>query len=551
MAERGDGEQTRRIGVLRAIWRRKEIVAICTLLVPAVVLFFSLREEPVYEATATVLVQPEQGEAPSPGEVIALADADEVVEGTGEELGGADPEFISDHVTVSSGDGPNLFRVEGTADQGHPRSPDQAARLATTYAEQFVDYTQELGEGFAGEAELVEEADPPDDPSSPKTVRNTLLGALAGFLIGIVVALLRDRLDPRVSSARELDGLLGVPLLGRVPESVALSREEGMQELPAAEAETFQMARVGIRYLDVDREIKTVLVTSPAAGDGKTTFAFGLGVAGATSGDRVLVIEADMRQPSPVALAEPSRVGLSTLLEGNADIDDAVTTVDVTTGAEGVSGAMDVLCAGAAPPNPTQLIESRRMTELLYEVDREYDLVVIDTPPATILPDAIPLMGHVDGVVVVAGLGRDRRDALLELRERLEQVDAPLIGAVANFAAAPDESYFEHILAHEAAVAEAGTVPLRPAARAPRRRPRPEPQPAIERPAAVQLPDGPVDLNAVTYEELRALDLSTTQAKRLLAYRERAGGFSSIDDIDEVPGFPDAVREGLKQRLTV
>jgi Helix-hairpin-helix motif len=212
---------------------------------------------------------------------------------------------------------------------------------------------------------------------------------------------------------------------------------------------------------------------------------------------------------------------------------------------------MDVLRAGAAPPNPTQLIESQRMTELLYEVDREYDLVVIDTPPATILPDAIPLMGHVDGVVVVAGLGRDRRDALRELRERLEQVDAPLIGAVANFAAAPDESYFEHIRAHEAAVAEAGTVPLRPAARAPRRRPRPERPRPIERPPAVQLPDGPVDLNAVTYDELRALDLSTTQAKRLLAYRERAGGFSSIDDIDEVPGFPDAVREGLKQRLTV
>lgn len=541
----------RRVRVLRAIWRRKEIVALCTLVVPAVVLFFSLREDPVYEATATVFVRPEQGEAVSPDQVIELGDADEVVERTGEELGGADPEFISDRVTVSSADAPNLFRVEAIADQGHPRSPNQAALLATTYAEQLVDYMNGLGDAFAGDAEVVEEADPPDDPTSPTTVRNTLWGALAGFVIGIVAALVRDRLDPRVSSAGELDGLLGAPLLGRVPESGALSRDGGMRELPAAEAETFQMMRVGIRYLDVDREIRTLLVTSPAAGDGKTTFAFGLGAAAATSGDRVLVIEADMRQPSPLAVAGPSRVGLSTVLEGKADLDDAVTAVEVTSGADGVTGTVHLLRAGAAPANPTQLIESQRMTELLYELDREYDLVVIDTPPATVLPDAIPLMGHVDAVVVVAGLGRDTRDALRELRERLEQVDAPLIGAVANFSAAPDESYFEHIRAHEAAVAEAGTVPLRPAGPPPPRRPRRERPRPVERPQAFQVPNGPVDVNAVTYDELRALDLSSTQAKRLLAYRERAGGFGSLDEIDDVPGFPDAVRESLKQRLTV
>jgi capsular exopolysaccharide synthesis family protein len=533
------------MGLLKALIRRKEIIAISTLAVAGIALLASLAQDPLYVARASVQVDPGEGTLPSE-RVIQLAHADEVARGTSADIEGLGSGFVAAQTSVSAGPD-NVFTVEAEAG-----SPDDAARLATTFAEQFVDYANNLGE-FPGEAQLVEEAEIPSNPQTPETVRNTALGAVAGLLIGLVLALVRDRLDRRVRSAREVVGLCEVPLLARIPDSPALSLDRGLRHLPAADAESFQMARVGIRYLDVDREIKSVLLTSPQAGDGKTMVTFGLAAAAATAGDGVLVIEADMRQPGLDEVAEPTRVGLSTVLAGDSRFEDAARSVPVTVGAERDSGAVDLLLAGPAPTNPTRLLESERMERLLREVEQRYDLVVIDTPPATILPDAIPLMGHVDGVVMVAGLGRDTQDELSELRQRLEQVDAPVIGVIANFAEAPDESYYRYLHAHEAAVAEAGAVPLQPAtqaqtqpASAPRRRRRPfrRRRPAAEAPT-------PIDLNSVTYDELRRLDLSNTQAKRVLAYRDRLGGFSSIDEIDEVPGFPDKLRNALKQRVTV
>jgi len=548
--EPADRGGSRFVRLLEALFRGKAIIAISTFVIAGVVLLASLGQDPVYKAAATVRV--DAGDRPvSPAAVIELADTDEVAVETGAQLGGVDADPVSDAIVAESSDAPGLFTIEATADH-----PDFAARLATTFAEQYVAYTDRLGDAFKGTAEVVEKADAPESPVSPKTTRNTLVGAAAGFLLGLVIALAREGLDRRVRSARELAGVLGVPLLGRIPHSPALALDETLRRLPAADAESFQMARVAMRYLDLDGEITSVLLTSAEAGDGKTTVTFGLAAAAATSGDRVLVIEADMRQPSLANVAEPVPSGLSGVLAGKAALGEALTSVEVEAGAEGVSGSVDVLLAGPAPANPTQLIESQKMAQLLYDAERDYDLVVIDTPPATILPDAIPLMSHVDAVVVVVGLGHDKREDLEDLRARLAQVDAPTIGVIANFADMFDESYYRYIRAHEAAVAEAGTVPLRPPARpAPLSESAAEPA-ASEWPAEPAVSEGPasevpVDLNVVTYEELRGFDLTGTQAKRLIAYRERRGGFSSVSDIDDVPGFPDHVREDLKRRVKV
>lgn len=551
MADRSRRVDSRRIGLIESIRRRKALVAICTLAVAAVVLVASLLEDPVYEAQASVLLSASDDSQLSPTQALAFSDADEVARSTGEELGGIDPASIVERTELSQGDAPDLLTVTAEA-----AAPVSASRLADTYAEQFASFVDDLPD-FRGRTEVVEKAVPPDGPESPRTVRNTLLGALAGLLLGIVAAFAWARLDRRVRAARELAGILGAPLLGTIPKSQSLALDEGLRELPPADAEAFRMVRVSIRHLEVDREIRTVVLTSAEPGDGKTTVAFGLAAVAATSGERVLLIEADMRRAALEAIVPPPPVGLSSVLDGGADLLEAVSAVEVSTGAD-ASGAVDVVHAGPASPDPTRLLESERMIELLDGAEREYDLVVVDTPPARMLPDAIPLVGRVDGVVVIVRLGRDRHEDLRELHDRLRQLHAPPIGAVANFAAAPDESYFEYIRAHEAAVAEAGAVPLEPAARRARparparrarRRRRGEPATQPARAAVTRLPDGPVDLNAVSYEELLALDLSNTQARRLIAYRERAGGFSSVDDLDDVPGFPDGLRAALKQRV--
>jgi polysaccharide biosynthesis transport protein len=549
------GETSSRPGVLESVWHRKLVVLACVLAAAGAALVLSLSEQPRYEATATFVVEPRDGEV-SPTEVIQLASADRVAARTADSVGVVDAAFVSDNVSVSQEEGSDVFTVRATA-TGDAEGPTLAADVATDFTEELVDYTKRI-ESFDGRAEVVSTAEPPDEPVSPRSVRNTLIGALAGLLIGIVVAFAWERLDHRVRAARELDRILGVALLARIPKSGALELDPRLRELPAADAEHFQMARVSLRYLDLDDELRTVLVTSPDAGDGKTTVSFCLAVVAAISGERVLVIEADMRRPGLAGLAEPSSAGLSGVLEGRASLDDERVSVEVTVGAERETGVVDMLLAGPAPANPTRLLESAAMAELLDEASEAYDLVLIDTPPASFLPDAVPLVGQVDGVVIVSGLGRDNWDQVEELRDHLRDLDAPVIGAIANFARSPDESYFRYILDHEAAVAEAGTVPLRPAsaeqtarrARRARRRRRPRQVTTVAVPGAASAqPDGAVDLNTASYDELRALDLTITQAKRVIAYRDRSGGFSSLDQLDDVPGFPDEVRAELKRRV--
>ena len=555
MAERGDGVRGARPGLLESVWHRKLVVIACVLAVAGAALVLSLREEPRYEATASFLVEPRDGEV-SPAAVLELAGADDVADRTAETVGDVPPAFVTANVSVTQQEGSAVFTVRATA-TGDADGPTLAADTATAFTEEFVDYTRRVDDAFDGRAEVVSTAEPPDDPVSPRSVRNTLLGALAGLLLGIVAAFAWERFDHRVRAARELDVILGVPLLARIPSSPALELGPGLRQLPAADTEHFQMARVSVRYLDIDRELRTVLITSPDAGDGKTTVGFCVALVAAVTGDRVLVIEADMRRPGLSALTEPSQAGLSGVLEGRASFDDERVGVEVSAGAEGETGLVDVLLAGPAPANPTRLLESAAMAELLDEVREAYDLVVIDTPPASFLPDAVPLFAQVDGVVIVAGLGRDRWDQVEGLRDHLRDLDAPVIGAVANFARSPDESYFRYILEHEAAVAEAGTAPLRPAgaerlarrarrARVRRRRPRVT---TVVPDAGPAHPDGAVDLNAASYDDLRRLDLTITQAKRVIAYRERSGGFSSLDQLDDLPGFPDEVRAELKRRV--
>lgn len=554
MAEHVDGTRGARAGLLESVWHRKLVVLACVLAAAGAALVLSLLEQPRYEATASFVVEPGDGEV-SPAEVIELASADRVAARTADSVGVVDAAFVSDNVSVSQDEGSDVFTVRATA-TGDAEGPTLAADVATDFTEEFVDYTKRL-DAFDGRAEVVSTAEPPDEPVSPRSVRNTLIGALAGLLIGIVIAFAWERLDHRVRAARELDRILGVPLLARIPKSGALELDPRLRELPAADAEHFQMARVSLRYLDLDRELRTVLVTSPDAGDGKTTVCFCLAAIAAISGERVLVIEADMRRPALAALAEPSPAGLSGVLEDRASADDERISVEVSVGAERESGVVDMLLAGPAPANPTRLLESATMAELLDEASEAYDLVLIDTPPASFLPDAVPLVGHVDGVVIVSGLGRDNWDQVEELRDHLRDLDAPVIGVIANFARSPDESYFRYILEHEAAVAEAGTVPLRPAgaertarrARRARRRRRPRQVATVVPRAASAQPDGAVDLNTASYDELRALDLTITQAKRVIAYRDRSGGFSSLDQLDDVPGFPDEVRAELKRRV--
>ncbi len=297
-----------------------------------------------------------------------------------------------------------------------------------------------------GNAAIVDRATPPGSPTSPRLLRNTIIGGFAGLLLGLGLALGREQLDRRLRDSRALEDAFGVPVLARLPESKTLRNGYSItSDLPAVEAEAFRMLRTNLRHLPADRQIDSVLITSPSVEDGKTTVALNLATAAAVADLQVLLVEADVRRPSLAAsLGLPSGDGLTAVLSGKRDqLADVTHEVLLGPSADGLSAppTLDVVPAGEILANASELIASERMRDMIREARRNYSLVVIDTPPAGLVLDAIPLMSEVSAVVVVGRIGRITSEEADDLDEQLRKVNAPTVGVVANFTNHRDGSH--------------------------------------------------------------------------------------------------------------
>jgi polysaccharide biosynthesis transport protein len=296
-----------------------------------------------------------------------------------------------------------------------------------------------------GNAELVQEATPPGSPSSPRPRRNGLIGAFLGLLLGLALALGREQLDRRLKHPDELEEQFGLPLLTSIPKSRELAMTgmngSGPPVLPPVEGEAFRMLRANMRHFNPGREISSVLVTSPAAKDGKSTVALNLAIAAAETGTDVLLIEADLRSPVLAHfLGVFAEKGLTSLLtEPDLNLNDVGWRIPAAQSTNGSSpsvseASLDVVFAGPHASNPTELLATNRMRELLREAEANYSLVVVDAPPVTMVSDAIPLLGAVSGIIVVSRLGSNTRPLVKRLAEQLQRLEVPALGLVANFA---------------------------------------------------------------------------------------------------------------------
>jgi capsular exopolysaccharide synthesis family protein len=215
-----------------------------------------------------------------------------------------------------------------------------------------------------------------------------------------------------------------------------MASNEGMSpELPFVENEAFRMLRASLRYFNVDREMRSVLISSYMAGVGKSTVAWNLARVAATS-SKVVIVETDLRNPS-LAAQHGLRAGpgLAELLTHKVELEEAIQAKPIAGGGNGAEGgerALDVIVAGAMPPNPSELIESGAMDGVLAQLGERYELVVIDTAPMGVVSDAFPLLRKVDGVIAVTRIGLDTRDSAAHLREQLARLEAPVLGIVAN-----------------------------------------------------------------------------------------------------------------------
>jgi capsular exopolysaccharide synthesis family protein len=286
-----------------------------------------------------------------------------------------------------------------------------------------------------GNAELVQPARVPTSPSSPKPLRNTVIGAVLGLILGLGLAFGLERLNRKLREPEEVRAAFDVPLLATIPQSKEIDDATlGVADdaLPFAANEAFRMLRASLRYFNIDHELRAVMVTADTPEVGKSTVAWNLGRL-AAAGTNVVVVEADLRNPS-FQRGPGLSPGLAEFLTGQAPLDEVIQTRPLNPHGQdqASAGSIDVITAGSVPPNPAELLESHVMSDLISTLGTRYDLVVIDTPPLAVVSDALPLIAHVDGVLIVVRMGRTARDAAVRLIEQLQRFKAPILGVVAN-----------------------------------------------------------------------------------------------------------------------
>lgn len=308
------------------------------------------------------------------------------------------------------------------------------ARQTAPLASQASFYRTQLGQNqtdqaaLAGSVTVVDHATAPTSAVSPKPLRDGLGGLALGLLLGAVLAALLERLDERVRDETALAGAArGHTVLAGIP--AAPRGGAGLVTLASpqsAAAEAYRQLRTSIRFASLESPLKLAVITSPTAGGGATTVAANLGVVLAQSGQRVAVVSADLRRPGLHTLfGLPSTPGLTSVVLEDAPLAAALQPVP------GVRG-LDVLPAGALPPNPSELLDSSRVLAVCKALADAYDVVLLDTPPLLDVSDALIVGRCADAVAVVARLGQVKRGEVTRALDRLTQSNLPVLGVVAN-----------------------------------------------------------------------------------------------------------------------
>ncbi len=190
-------------------------------------------------------------------------------------------------------------------------------------------------------------------------------------------------------------------------------------------SEAYRKLRTNIQFSSIDSQIQTIMIASASSGEGKTTTIGNLAVTYAQEGKKVLVMDTDLRKPAVHLMFNvPNHVGLTSVLSSQYK----VTEVLRETGVEG----LHVLSSGPIPPNPSEMIGSRKMTALLEGLKEEYDVILFDTPPVLTVTDALIISSLCDGVILVVNAGKVKKDLVKKAKAHLEHVNARILGAVLN-----------------------------------------------------------------------------------------------------------------------
>jgi len=284
----------------------------------------------------------------------------------------------------------------------------------------------------------------------PHPAQDTVLGSVLGLILGIALVFIRDAMNTKMRTAEEVEGRLGIPLLGRIPPLARRSKGYELDVLAnpgSMQSEAYRLLATNIELVNLDRGARSIVVTSSLHSEGKSLTTASLGVCFAGRGYRVAIIEADVRRP---VLAQifgiESGAGLADVALGTADLEDALVTIPLsgdepsarwesaleygTNGVGPESGELQVLLSGPVPPSPSEFLKSQAVATIISDLSERFDLVLIDTPPILHLSDVPTLMATapIDCVIASVRLRRIKRRTVDELRRTLESVPVVKLG---------------------------------------------------------------------------------------------------------------------------
>jgi polysaccharide biosynthesis transport protein len=308
---------------------------------------------------------------------------------------------------------------------------------------------------------IVDPALIPNGPSRPNKTRNIFLSILVGLIGGVGLALLREYLDNTVKTPDDIERLARLPSLAVVPalsnstgkrsgrfskllKTPVVAAKEGRAELIAHNmpqsqmSEAFRALRTSLLLSQADHPPQVILMTSALPREGKTTAAVNLAVTLAQLGDKTLLVDADLRKPGinrALSLVDGKHAGLSSYLAG-------VSSLDLITVPHPAITNLAAIPTGPIPPNPADLLSSRRLTELIAELRGRYKFVVIDSPPIMAATDAVILSVLVDGVLMVVRSGETPKEAFTRTRDLLAGVKCHMLGVVLNAVDSSSPDYY-------------------------------------------------------------------------------------------------------------
>lgn len=337
------------------------------------------------------------------------------------------PESLAERVSAEAGSNTVLMSISV-----EDRSADAAAEIANAVGESLTDTVAELETPNSDETSpvqiaTVQPATEPTEPSSPRTPLNLGLGFLVGLGLGLATALLRGLFDTRIRAVEDLRFVTEAPVLGKIAQDQsALEKPLITQGEPQSfRVESFKQLRTNLQFSRAGGAPQSILYTSSLPEEGKTTTSINTAISMADAGQRVLLIDGDLRRPRVAKyLGLEGSVGLTTHLVGQVSMQDALQPWG--------SDELYVLTSGRVPPNPSELLGSEQMEQLIADAEEEFDIVIIDGPPLLPVADSAVISRKVGGVILIVSAHKAKAPEVEKALESLELVDAKILGVVMN-----------------------------------------------------------------------------------------------------------------------